>query len=440
MQQKKRLIIVAVAATVTVAAILAAILIVMRPVRQADIVPPLLTSNEVAELGIREESFTLPPPEPMPTGEYGPPAPEVVRQPYLPPPSMNLTSSRLGTQRVPGSEDVGDVYQILFHARASALFMAVIEPTGLRAIWKLDQHGAFERVFAVSEAQGEIRLFMTSGGVMYVQAHGVKGMLRTDDAFATIHQVDGDFGMFWQMTDNGRGTVWGTQHEFNSAVLFRSTDNGLTWEPWVDFHQLLPQEARRYAQGDERFRLRHLHGIIFNDKTQELVVGTGDVARYALRTRDEGFTWEQIWDEGFTAWAPVPGGSRYVLGPDKLAGPGIVLYDAWADTVRTVWTPWKHGYAGYTYSIISAEGILYAAFHTEANEVEERTPLFGIVVSPDAETWYPFLQWGPLGNHARTDIWLAPSPSAIYASVNGALYAFSPLDQEWFTNKTPFME
>ena len=136
----------------------------------------------------------------------------------------------------------------------------------------------------------------------------------------------------------------------------------------------------------------------------------------------------------------MSGGNRYLLGPDKLIGPGIALYDAQAGTLKEVFDPGAQGYAGYSYSIINVDGIYYAAFHTEANEVEEVVPKFGIVVSPDAETWYPFLEWGPLGNHARTDIWLAPSPGAVYASVNGALYSFRPLDPDWFADKTPFQK
>ncbi len=88
--------------------------------------------------------------------------------------------------------------------------------------------------------------------------------------------------------------------------------------------------------------------------------------------------------------------------------------------------------------MVNVDGIYYAAFHTESNEVEEIVPVFGVVVSPDGEIWYPFLEWGPLGNHARTDIWLSPSPRAVYASVNGALYSFRPLEKTWFEDKEPF--
>ena len=87
---------------------------------------------------------------------------------------------------------------------------------------------------------------------------------------------------------------------------------------------------------------------------------------------------------------------------------------------------------------MNVNGIYYAAFHTEANEADAVVPKFGVVVSPDGENWYPFLEWGPLGSHARTDVWLASAPNVVYASLNGALYAFRPLDAEWFKTQTPF--
>jgi hypothetical protein len=431
---KKRLLILA----VVLAAIALPVLFVLQRKPAAAPTTPLdvATPAEIAQIVAHEESvFPVLGPE-QPEGEPAPEAPRTER--YLPPPSMDLTGGKLGGQRVPGAEGIGDVYQLYFRNSDFALYMAVIEPDDLRSVWRLDQHGKLERVFAINRNPGEVRLYGTSGGVMYVQSDNPIGMVRTDDAFKSWHDVQGSFGMFWQMADDGKGTVWGTLHDYNRAILYRSPDNGFSWEPWVDFQKVFPEDAVTYADGDDRFRLRHLHGIIYNDKTDELIVGTGDVARYALSSRDGGVTWKKIWHEGFTAWAPMSGGSRYLLGPDKLSGPGIAIYDAWAGTVRETWRPADHDYAGYTYSIVNVDGIYYAGFHTEANEVADRKPLFGIVVSPDGETWYPFLQWGPLGNHARTDIWLASSPGAAYASVNGALYAFRPLERSWFEGQLPF--
>lgn len=395
-----------------------------------------LTPQEIAQIAAHEESTV----GKEPLEETAPAKKPAVQptEPYVPPSSDGLTPGKLGTQRVPGTAGIGDVYQLYFDYPSFALFMAVIEPDGLRSVWRVDQHGKVERVFVANQQPGEIRIFGTSRGVLYVQYNNPSGMVRTSDGFKTWHDVQGNYGMFWQMADDGKDTVWATLHDYNTAILYKSPDKGFSWEPWIDFQELYPEFAVQYAQDDPRFKLRHLHSIIFNDKTQELIVGTGDVARFTVSTRDDGKTWEKIWDEGFTAWAPMSGGSRYLLGPDKLSGPGLAIYDAWERTTKEVWRPADYGYAGYTYSIANVDGIYYAAFHTEANEVAEKTPLFGIIVSPDGETWYPFLQYGPLGNHARTDIWLVSSPGALYASINGALYAFRPLEPAWFEDKTPF--
>lgn len=360
--------------------------------------------------------------------------------PYFPPPNTDLTGGTLGRQRIESTKDIGDIYRLYFHAPTFMLYMAVVEPDGMRSIWRLDEFGRSERVFAANTNSGEIRLFGDSSGAMYVQYNNPKGMVRTSDQFKTWYDVRGAGTLFWGMADDGYVTVYGTLHDYNSALLYRSPDNGFSWEPWVDFQKVFPEDAVQYDPADPRFRLRHLHDIIYNQRNGDVIVGTGDVARYTVVTHDDGRTWEKIWDEGFTAHTVVSGGNRYLLCPDRLQKAGIALYDATEGTVREVFRPAAYGYAGYCYSIINVDGIYYAALHTEANEATDVVPKFGIVVSPDAETWYPFLEWGPLGSHARTDIWLASAPGAVYASVNGALYSFRPLDREWFADKTPFSE
>jgi hypothetical protein len=184
--------------------------------------------------------------------------------------------------------------------------------------------------------------------------------------------------------------------------------------------------------------MRHLHGVFYDQHLHQLVVGTGDVARFALMSPDDGKTWKRVWDEGFTSAIPMSGGFRWLLGPDQLHAHGLAVYDAASGTTQEVWSPIPYNYAGYVYSLLNVNGIYYAAIHTEANEVGEVVPKFGIIASPDGQTWYPFLEYGPLTNHARTNVWLASAPTYVYASVNGVLYAFRPLDQAWFQDKTPF--
>ena len=358
---------------------------------------------------------------------------------YFPPPTKDLTGGQLGNQVVPGVDEIGDVFKIYFHQPTQALFMAVVERDGTRSIWRLDQKGVLGRMFSVNDLPGEIQIDGDSKGVMYVQHDNPSRMYRTDNAFVSwrtvLENVD---GMFWNIVDDGKGNVYGSMHAFNTAILYRSPDDGFSWEKWVDFQKVFPDDAVRYNPDDERFRLRHLHSVVYSEKSDAILVGTGDVARYALRSDDGGKTWKKFWDEGFTAATPVGGGNRYLLAPDQLHGHGLALYDAWKGTIKEVWNPIPYGWAGYSYSLLNAEGIYYAAFHTEANEAAEIVPKFGIIVSPDAEHWYPFLEWGPLGQHARTNIWLENAPGRVYASVNGRLYAFKPLDKDWFADKTPF--
>lgn len=384
-----------------------------------------------------------PPPTPVAPPEPQPPAPPLpagtheeekvtAPVPYFPPPSVNLTGGKLGTQRVPGTDAIGDVHQVLYHQPTQTLFMTVTEPDGLRSLWKLGQDGKTERVLSASTEKGEMAIFSDSQGDLFFQHDNPCGMVRSNDGFKTWHEVRNDRCMFWAMADDGKGDVYATLHDWNSAILYRSQDGGFTWEQWKDFQGLFPQYAVTYAEGDDRFKLRHLHDVIYNEKSDLLIVGTGDVARFSFQSWDGGNTWKKVWDEGFTSHAVVSGGNRYLLGPDQLHSHGIALYDIWNGTVKQVFDPGKFGYAGYVYSMINVDGVYYAAMHTEANEVEKIVPKTGIVVSPDAVHWYRFLEWAPLTNHARTDIWLAYGPATVYASVNGALYAFRPVDKAWF--------
>jgi hypothetical protein len=357
---------------------------------------------------------------------------------YFPPPTLDLTGSKLGNQRVPGTDAIGDIQKIQFHDPTQSLFMTVIEKDGMRAVWRLDEQGKVERVFAANPYRGEIDIQIDRKGVLYVQYDNPWRLYRSKDGLKTWTEVAKDVGMFWQIADDGKGNVYGAMHEYNRAVLYRSQDDGFTWEAWRDFQRIFPEYAVTYDPSDTRYKLRHLHGLIVNDKTGAIIVGTGDVARFAFRSDDDGLTWRKIWDEGFTASVAMSGGNRYLLGPDQLHSHGIALYDVTRDTVKEVWNPIPHNYAGYTYSMINVDGIYYVAFHTEANEVTTVVPKSGVIVSPDGLRWYPFLEWSPLSNHARTNIWLTSAPSRVYASVNGLLYAFAPLDKTWFANRDPF--
>ncbi len=357
---------------------------------------------------------------------------------YWPEASVNLTGGTLGNQRVPFTDGIGDIHQVLFHLPSYTLFMAVTEPNGMRSVWQMHENRKPERVFAGTDAKGDLVLFQTSDGTVYVQMDNPCSLYRSGDGLKSWHLVSRDACMFWSMADDGKGNVYATIHNWNEATLWRSPDDGFSWERWKDFQQLFPEYAVTYAENDDRMKLRHLHDVLYDQQSGTLVVGTGDVARYAFASQDDGQTWMRIWDEGFTSHVAMSGGDRFLLGPDQLHNHGIGLYDVKKGTTKEVWNPRPYGYAGYVYSMANVDGIYYAAVHTEANEVDSIVPKFGIITSPDGLRWYRFLEWGPLGNHARTDIWITPAPGIIYASINGSLYAFRPLDKAWFSDKEPF--
>ncbi len=403
--------------------------------------PEGLPSPQELVTGLSSSTSTAAEPETSATSQPQAPREEQAETPsigYLPPPNRNLSGSTLGRQRVPLPDAIADIHQISYHTPTLTLFMAVSETDGRQSIWRLPENGRAERVFSAEDKNGQLSIFTDSKGVIYVQSDNPNRLYRSADGLKTWYLVLKDYGTFWNIADDGKGNVYGTTHDWNRAVLYRSPNDGFNWEPFVDFQRLFPQYAQTYREGDDRFLLRHLHDVIYDQHKQQLIVGTGDVARFAFMSPDEGKTWKKVWDEGFTSAIPMSGGFRWLLGPDQLHAHGLAIYDAASGTTREVWSPIPYTYAGYIYSLLNVNGIYYAAIHTEANEVDDIVPKFGIIASPDGEAWYPFLEYGPLTSHARTNVWLAQAPTYVYASVNGVLYAFRPLDQDWFRGKTPF--
>jgi len=315
--------------------------------------------------------------------------------------------------------------------------MAVIEQDGLRSIWKLHQDHTFDRVLSMNKEAGEIFLGGDKRGNLYAGFDNPGFLYRSDDGGEKWRLCARDLdGMFWEIADDGNGTLWGSQHAWNKAILWRSEDDGRSWYPWKDFQKIFPDDAVTYAPGDDRFRLRHLHGVIYVNG--QLFVGTGDVARYTLRSDDRGETWTKVWDEGFTAAVVTTDGKSILFGPDKLRSHGLVLYDLDTKKIKQVWDPAPFNYSGYTYSIINFNGIYFVAFHVEANEVDSLTSKFGVIASPDTVRWFPYYEMGPLNHFARTDMYLVQAKDKGYLSLDGSLYEFVPLDRWSFDLLKPF--
>lgn len=362
-----------------------------------------------------------------------------VPPPEPPPPVVIRPKNSLGLQRIDFNPPIGDIGRIYFDRVNRILLMAVTEADGLRSIWRLNEQDlTITRVLEENDRPGEVFLGGDGNGRVYVGFADPGTLYRSEDMGINWRKVmDGMDGTFWAIADDARGTLWGAQHAWNSAILYRSTDDGLTWQPWKDFQKLYPDAAKPYREGDDRFALRHLHSVAWFDG--KLLVGTGDVARMTLMSADGGETWRQVWSEGYTAWAPLDNRSGLLLGPDRLQSHGIARLDLSNGRSVEVWSPIPYGYAGYTYSLMAMEGVYYAAFHTETNEVEAFAGRSGVILSPDGDSWYPFLEFDPLSNWARTDIFLAPGgPWSGHITLNGALYLFEPPLGRWFEVHRPF--
>ncbi len=367
------------------------------------------------------------------------PTPETPAPPLGPPapPPYNIgPANAQGLRPVTFTQPVGDIVRIWYQVKYGNLFMAVVEPDGLRSVWILSDKGDLTRVLSENDRPGDIFLQADSRGRVYANFDDPGTLYRTENGRDWQLVSSGLPGTFWTMADDGAGTLWATQHAENHAILYRSTDDGLRWQAWKNFQELFPEYAVTYAPGDDRFKLRHLHAVLWHDGM--LYVGTGDVARFTFASKDDGSKWTKIWDEGFTAGTVTDDGQALLLGPDRLQAQGLVRYDIAAKKLTEVWNPVPYGYAGYTYSVFDQRGVYYAAFHTETNEVAAFKAKYGIIVSPDSLVWYPFIELGPVSSTARSDIFMAPTDDKIYVSLDGALYVMDPPDQKWFAGHQPF--
>ena len=313
--------------------------------------------------------------------------------------------------------------------------MAVQEDDGLRSIWKRTEDGAVKRVFPANRLPGDMFVSGVGGSIFIEQTNPARVYRSTDDG-ETWNLALRDEGVFWKIIGQDAKNLYGTLWEYNTAVLYRSTDGGKSWEQWKDFQKLFPQYAVRYATADDRFLMRHLHAVLFDGKT--MYVGTGDNARFTFASSDKGEHWNKVWDEGFTSAATSADGKKILFGPDKLKTHGVALYDVDKQTVTEPWRPSVFGYAGYTYSMLRVNDVYYMAMHTEANEVSDYHPKYGLLASPDGVRWYALVEYGPISNTLGSTMYLAEGQGLIFVAVDGKLYAFDPLQKGWFDTHAAF--
>jgi hypothetical protein len=350
----------------------------------------------------------------------------------------NLSWSQIEISKVEGVSELGKISNIHYYQPTESLFMSVIEPDGARCVWRRSKNGDLKKVFSVDDSlnPGDLTILSTQNNFLFVQHTNPDRVFRSSDNGESWTLIPNGSGIFWDIAQDQTGNLFATSWAYNEAKLYQSRDNGVTWKLFKDFQVLFPEYAVQYDEKDPRFKLRHLHGVFLKDGA--IYIGTGDVARFTFVSEDKGETWKQIWNEGFTAAVSSKEDNDILFGPDKLRSSGIALFDTQTQTLRETWHPKPNGYAGYTYSMTQVDGVYYVAIHTEANEISDYHPKYGLLASLDGERWYPLLEYGPVENTISSTMYVADGINEIFLSVDGELYSFAPLKETDFDRMKNF--
>ena len=295
------------------------------------------------------------------------------------------------------------------------LLMVVREADNKIALWKYADK-KFTQVFKPASSVDNTQAFIYSvGPYFYFEINPPENFYRSSDNGATWQFMPANKEMFWGMAKDNDGIYYGSAWSYNSPVLYISYSNGLDWYPWLDFQKIFPEYAVPDKGDHPPFQLRHLHDLAISDGN--ILVGTGDVARFTFLSQDKGTSWKKVWDEGFTAHLFLPD-NKIILAGDK---PNVdsVVYDFGTQATSTSWSPKKFGWSGYVYSLLAKNNKYFLASHLE-NGVKLK---YGVMGSCDGYNWQAV--WGL--NSARGQIYnsvfLADGPGKIiYLSMNGKLY------------------
>lgn len=333
---------------------------------------------------------------------------------------INLTNIALPSE-------IAKIDRIKYFSPNEQLLIVAEESDGNRALWGYDKERKFSRLIKIDHKYYDGFVHLDAKDNIYFETHTPHFLYRSEDGGQEWERVTSPKEVFWSMTDRGDGTLYGAAWSFNSPHIYKSQDQGRTWEIWKDFHQIFPDEAVQYDANDERFKIRHLHDIVYYN--QNLLVGIGDVTRWTLLSKDEGETWEEIWHEGFTAHLLIPKEDKILLGSDIDGDYGVALYDFTTGETQQMWSPLPCGWSGYIYSMLKKNNKYYMAIHNENSNGLK----YGIIMSADGKKWQPILELTPTKVHPNTSLYLAHGPgNAIYVSLNGELYLIELWGKDYF--------
>ncbi|MBI2436828.1 MAG: hypothetical protein HYV41_03760 [Candidatus Magasanikbacteria bacterium] len=321
-------------------------------------------------------------------------------------------------------QEIQSIYKIEYNTYSQKLLMVAKQSDSSYGLWSYDTNNKnFEQLFHTDGIFSDAHVFVMDNGVLYFNTGNPARLYRSNDNGKTWKTVTENIGIFWSMAQQG-DTVYGTLWSHNEPFLYRSIDNGLTWNLWKNFAEIFPEYAVPYSDTDNRNKLRHLHDIVVYNNA--LFVGAGDVWRPTLLSEDNGDTWRQIWDDGFTSHILDIDKNMLILGGDMAHDRGIAVYNLneisnTSSTVQTVWRPEDAGEAwqGYIFSMVKLNGEYYAGVHTETLRGKQ-TQKYGILNSKDGYKWEKFVEFET--DTALTSLHLATDGEDIFVSYNEELF------------------
>lgn len=322
-------------------------------------------------------------------------------------------------KKISPSKDLAKIDKIKYFSHKKQLLIVGEEKDSNRALWSFDQNNKYNRLIKLDKPFYHGFVDFDSNNNIYFRTNNPNLLYRSENYGKTWDLISDTLSPFWAITEDQKDNLYATAWSYNSPHIYKSEDKGKTWNIWRDFHEIFPEEAKHYRKEDERYKLRHLHDIIYYNNS--LIVGTGDITRWTLLSENDGKTWNKIWNDGFTSHVLIPSKNIILLGGDKDGGFGIAVYNFNTQKTKRVWNPLDCGWSGFVHSMIEKNNKYYAAVQSENYNGLK----YGVLMSQDGMEWRSILELTTDKNINSTFLSIAQGPqNIIYLSLNGDLYGF----------------
>jgi len=309
-------------------------------------------------------------------------------------------------------EEILSVDRMVYDNTMGKLILTSKNSDDTYGLWSCTTDFDCIEILDVDHPYGEMHLWIIDD-VYYAGINNPARLYRSENFGKTWKNVFHD-GIFWSMAHDG-DILYGTLWSHNEPLLYRSLDNGNSWELWKDFSKIFPEYAVPYADGGDINKLRHLHDVVVVN--ENIYVGVGDVIRFTFKSTDNGETWDKIWDDGFTSHIIDAKNNRIILGGDMSHSRGIAVYNIETGETKNVWQP-EGTWQGYFFSLVEMNNVYYAATHIEAEK--DGVEKYGILESTDGEVWKPILVFED--DIGFSSLFLETDQTDLFVSHNGELF------------------